>query len=170
MNARILITAFSALSALTLTGVAAAAPSQQLLGQFTDWAAYSATTPSGKVCFVISQPKKREPSGLNRDPAYVFVSNRPADKVHNEFSMQAGFPLKAGAPAVVTIGSDSFNLVSQGERAWTNGRDDAKIVADMRAGADMTIKSTSTRDHVTTDTYSLSGVTAALDRIDKECP
>jgi hypothetical protein len=170
MNARILIPALSAISVLALAGTAGAAPSQQLLGQFTDWAAYSATTPSGKVCFVISQPKKREPSGLSRDPAYVFVSNRPADKVHNEFSMQAGFPLKSGTPAILTIGSDSFSLVTQGERAWTNGRDDPKIVASMRAGADMTIKSTSTHDHVTTDTYSLSGVSAALDRIDKECP
>jgi invasion protein IalB len=170
MNARHLIPALAAALPLALASAAGAAPSQQLLGQFTDWAAYSATTSNGKVCFVISQPKKREPTGLNRDPAYVFVSNRPGDKVHNEVSMQVGFPMKSGAPVQLSVGSDSFDLVSQGERAWTNGQDDAKIVAAMRAGANMTIKSTSTRDHLTTDTYSLSGVSAALDRINKECP
>jgi hypothetical protein len=170
MNARLSISALAATFVLMLAPAAGAAPGQQLLGQFTDWAAYSATAANGKICFAISQPKKREPAGLNRDPAYVFVSNRPNDKVHNEFSLQVGFPLKNGEPVRVAIGSNSFDLATQGERAWTNGRDDPKIVADMRGGADMTIKSTSTRGNVTTDTYSLSGVSAALDRIDKECP
>jgi invasion protein IalB len=148
-------------------GSASAQQNQQLLGQFTDWAAYSATAGGNKVCFVISQPKSREPQGLNRDPAYFFVTNRPADKVRGEISMQVGFPMKGAAE--VTIGSDKFSLVTQGERAWTNGKDDDRIVAAMRAGHDMTIKSTSTRDHVTTDSYSLSGISAALDKINQEC-
>jgi hypothetical protein len=152
-----------------LAGSALAQQNQQLLGQFTDWAAYSATTGGDKVCFAISQPKRRAPEGLNRDPAYFFVTNRPSDKVRGEISMQVGFPMKAGEPAQLTIGSANFDLVTQGERAWTNGKDDDRIVAAMRAGSDMTIKSNSTRNHLTTDTYSLSGVSAALDKINQEC-
>jgi invasion protein IalB len=171
MKLRHLVPAFALpLLALALApGGASAQQNQQLLGQFTDWAAYSATAQGGKVCFAISQPKKRAPEGLNRDPAYFFVTNRPADKVKGEISMQVGFPMKNGDPAHVDIGGTNFDLIVQGERAWTNGHDDDKIVAAMRAGHDMTIKSTSTRGHLTTDTYSLSGVSAALDKINQEC-
>lgn len=142
---------------------------QQLLGQFQDWSAYTAKSGSGKVCFVISQPKSRAPDGLNRDPAYFFISTRPADNVRNEVSVQFGFPTREGSSADLSVGPASFSLIAQNGRAWTNGSDDARIVSAMRAGADMTIKSTSTRGNVTTDTYSLSGVTAAIDRAAQEC-
>lgn len=171
MDLRHLVPAFALpLLALALCPTGAAAQqNQQLLGQFSDWAAYSASAQGGKVCFAISQPKKRAPEGLNRDPAYFFVTNRPADKVRGEVSMQVGFPMKDGDPAHVSIGSGDFALVVQGERAWTNGKDDDRIVAAMRGGHDMTIKSTSTRGHETVDTYSLAGVSAALDKINQEC-
>ncbi|HVV93076.1 MAG TPA: invasion associated locus B family protein [Hyphomicrobiales bacterium] len=170
MNLRHLASfALPLLALAAFPGGASAQQNQQLLGQFTDWAAYSASAGGGKVCFAISQPKKRAPEGLNRDPAYFFVTNRPADKVKGEISMQVGFPMKAGDPTQVSIGSSNFNLVTQGERAWTNGKDDDQIVAAMRGGHDMTIKSTSTRGHVTTDTYSLAGISAALDKINQEC-
>lgn len=142
---------------------------QQLLGQFQDWSAYTAKSGSGKVCFVISQPKSRAPDGLNRDPAYFFISTRPADNVRNEVSVQFGFPTRDGSSADLSVGPASFSLIAQNGRAWTNGSDDGRIVSAMRAGADMTIKSTSTRGNVTTDTYSLSGVTAAIDRAAQEC-
>jgi hypothetical protein len=40
----------------------------------------------------------------------------------------------------------------------------------MRAGSTMVVKGTSARGTRTTDTYSLKGVSAALDAIDKACP
>jgi hypothetical protein len=40
----------------------------------------------------------------------------------------------------------------------------------MKSGNNMTVEGTSGRGTVTTDTYSLSGVTAGLDAIAKECP
>jgi hypothetical protein len=141
----------------------------QLLGQFTDWAAYTASTDKGKICFVISQPKRRAPEGLNRDPAYFFVTDRPKDNVRNEVSMQVGFPTKNGSAAAVSIGGQDFDLITDDDRAWSNGKDDAHIVEAMRKGSDMTIKTTSSRGNLTTDSYSLSGISAALDRIGQEC-
>jgi len=159
--------------ALLLTAHApdvSSAQGQQLLGQFSDWAAYTADGASGKVCFVISQPKGRAPEGLNRDPAYFFVSHRPGENVRNEVSVQVGFPIQGGSTVDITVGSNTFQLVTQNERGWSNGQNDAAIVSAMRAGADMTVQSTSTRGNVTTDTYSLSGVSAALDASSKACP
>ena len=168
MNARIVFASIALI--LSSTAVFAQGANQQLLGQFNDWSAYSASTDKGKLCFVISQPKKRAPETLKRDPAYMFITHRPADKVRNEISVQVGFPMKDGSTADVTIAGQPFALMTQNERAWSNGQDDSKIVDAMRRGADVIIKSTSGRGNVTTDTYSLKGISAALDKISKECP
>src|SRR5207302_1713303 len=52
-----------------------------LLGQFGDWGAYAATPTGKKVCFALAKPKSSQttPVGRKRDPAYVFVSSRPAE-------------------------------------------------------------------------------------------
>src|SRR5262249_52613377 len=59
-----------------------------LLGQYGDWGAYPASPGGNKVCFALAKPKttKTEPEGRKRDPSYVFVSTRPAEKVKNEVS------------------------------------------------------------------------------------
>ena len=44
------------------------------------------------------------------------------------------------------------------------------LVEAMRRGTKLTIKATSMRGNLTTDTYSLSGIGGALDRVKKECP
>jgi hypothetical protein len=160
--------------ALMLTALApdvsSAQSGQQLLGTFSDWSAYTANAASGKVCFVISQPKSRAPEGLNRDPAYFFVSHRPGENVRNEVSVQTGFPLRAGSTVDIDIKGAPFQLVTQDQRGWSNGQDDSRIVEAMRAAGDMTIKSTSSRGNVTTDTYSLRGISAALDAANGACP
>jgi len=150
--------------------VSSAQGGQQLLGQFTDWSAYTANAGSGKVCFAISQPKARAPEGLNRDPAYFFVSHRPGENIRNEVSVQVGFPLRPSSTIDMTVGSAVFSLVTQDQRGWSNGQDDAQIVEAMRGGSEMTVKSTSGRGNPTTDTYSLKGISAALDKIASECP
>jgi hypothetical protein len=146
------------------------AQSQQSLGQFSDWSAYSANGASGNVCFVIAKPKTRAPDGLNRDPAYFFVSHWAGNNSRNEVSVQVGFPLKPGSTVDIDIKGAQYRLVTQDQRGWSNGQDDSRIIEAMRGGAEMVVSSTSSRGNVTTDTYSLSGVSAALDAASKACP
>src|SRR5579871_2870245 len=67
-----------------------------LIGQFGSWGAYSATPGGRKVCFALAKPSssKTNPPNRPRDPAYVFVSTRPAEKVSNEVSVAVGSHLK----------------------------------------------------------------------------
>ena len=170
MSTRYVLSALIVALPLVTPAFAQGGAGQQLLGQFNDWSAYSASTEKGKICFAITQPKTRAPEGLKRDPAYFFVSHRPGDKVRNEVSIQIGFAAKAGSTADAAIDTNTFNLMTQGERAWSNGQEDGKLVEAMRKGKNLQIKTTSLRGNVTTDTYSLKGVSAALDKIGKECP
>ena len=76
----------------------------------------------------------------------------------------------------MTIGDSSFNLITNNDDANVGGAwiedqsQEAQLIQAMRAGVDMTVKSVSTRGTRVTDTYSLRGVSAALDKINGECP
>lgn len=144
-----------------------------LLGQFGDWGAYKAT-PNGKVvCFALSKPTKAvtDPPGRNRDPAYAFVSTRPAEKVKNEVSIIVGYPQKPGHDATVTVdGSSRYTMYTQEDGAWVkNAAEEPQLVTAMRKGAEMVMRSLSTRGTKTTDTYSLKGISDALDKVAAEC-
>jgi hypothetical protein len=47
--------------------------------------------------------------------------------------------------------------------------DEAKLMAAMRQGSKMVVKGTSRRGTLTTDEFSLKGLSAALDKIASEC-
>lgn len=149
-------------------------PAEQavLLGQFGDWGAYKATPNGKKVCFALSKPTSAvtDPAGRNRDPSYAFVSTRPAEKVKNEVSVIVGYPQKGGHDATATVGSANYVLYTQNDGAWVkNAAEEAQMVAAMRKGAQLVIKSESTKGTKTTDTYSLKGLGEALDKVAEEC-
>jgi hypothetical protein len=150
---------------------AAAAQQPTNIGTFSDWAAYAVDTAKGKVCYALAQPTERKPEGLNRDPAYLFISTRPAEKVKNEISVILGFPARNGSEATVSVGGTPFELYTKEDGAWVRETaEEARLVDAMRRGRDLSLKATSIRGNVTTDTYSLSGISAALDKVSQECP
>ncbi|GGF48752.1 hypothetical protein GCM10007301_05010 [Azorhizobium oxalatiphilum] len=138
------------------------------VAQFGDWSVYVSTS-APKVCYAISQPKDRQPSGLKRDPAYIFISTRPGENVKNEVSFTMGFPMREG-DAKLTIGSTAFDLYTKAEGAWVrNVADEGRLVDALRKGKDATVVSFSGRGNQTTDKYSLNGIAQALDRAAQEC-
>jgi hypothetical protein len=151
---------------------AAAAPTPPVqVASFGDWGVYTSETAKGKVCYAASKPKERAPKTLKRGDGYVFISNRPAEGVHNEVSISLGFPTKDGGDGSATIGSTSFALITKGEAAWVrNAAEDASFVESLRKGQSLVLKASSQRGNESTDRYSLSGIAQALDRVKKECP
>ena len=143
-----------------------------LLGQYGDWGAYTASPGGKKICFTIAKPSSSEtnPPNRPRNPAYMFISSRPADKVSNEVSIIIGYPFKPNSEATVDIGSTSFALYTQQDGAWIkNAADEAHMVEAMRAGQSAVVKGMSAKGTRTTDTFSLRGLSQALDRTDQDC-
>jgi invasion protein IalB len=143
-----------------------------LLGQFGDWGAYKASPDGKTVCFALSKPTSAvtDPPGRNRDPSYAFVSTRPAENVKNEVSIIVVYPQKPGVDASAIIGTSTFVLYTQNDGAWVkNAAEESQMVEAMRKGSEMIIKSISTHDTKTTDTYSLKGISDALDKVAAEC-
>ena len=140
------------------------------LGEYNDWAAYTYKSDNGPVCYIVSQPTDWEPKNVNRGPIFFLVTHRPSERVRNEVNTIIGYPFKENSTATVTIGDSTFELFTSGDGAWADSTDrDRAIVEAMKAGSTMRLKGVSWRGTETTDRYSLSGVTAAMDKIDAEC-
>ena len=144
----------------------------KLLGQFGTWGAYTASSGGKKICFAIAKPTSSEtiPPNRPRNPIYMFISNRPADKVTNEVSIVIGYPFKSGTDAGAQIGSTSFALYTQQDGAWIkNAAEEAHMVDAMRSADTAVVKGVSAKGTQSTDTYTLNGVAQALDRTAQEC-
>jgi Invasion associated locus B (IalB) protein len=144
----------------------------KLLGQYGMWGAYTASPGGKKVCFALAKPTASEtnPPNRPRNPVYMFISTRPADKVTNEISLVVGYPFKAGTEATAQVGGSNFALYTQQDGAWIkNATEEAKMVDAMRGGDNAVIKGVSAKGTQSTDTFSLKGVAQALDRTAQEC-
>jgi len=145
------------------------AQNAKLLKNFNHWSAYQSAA-SPKTCFVVSQPLSSEPSEARRGPIYFYVSRYPADRIKNEISIKMGYPFSPGAKVSVNIDGKAFSFYTKEEGAYVETRaGEDQVVEAMKAGSSMTVTGTSSRGTKTTDKYSLSGVTAALSEVEREC-
>ena len=143
-----------------------------LIGQFGTWGAYTAMPNGKKVCFALAKPSssKTNPPNRPRDPAYVFISTRPAEKVVNEVSVMIGYQLKPGSESALEIGSARYAMYTQGDGLWIkNAAEEDRMVEALRKGTDVTVKGVSTKGTETTDVFSLKGLAQALDRLAQDC-
>jgi hypothetical protein len=163
----------SAKPAATKTAApAAVGSSPNLLGQYGEWGAYTATAGGKKVCFALAKPNKSAttPPNRPRDPPYMFVSSRPSEKVRDEVSIIVGYGFKPNAEASIDVGGSSYPMYTQNDGAWIkNVAEEQRMIDAMRKGADLTIKGVSGRGTQSTDQFSLKGLAQALDRADQEC-
>jgi hypothetical protein len=143
-----------------------------LIGQFGTWGAYTATPNGKKVCFALAKPSssKTNPPSRPRDPAYAFVSTRPAEKVTNEVSIMIGYTLKPGSESTLEVGGATYAMYTQGDGLWIkNAAEEERMVEAMRKSADAVVKGVSAKGTETIDTFSLKGLAQALDRLGQDC-
>jgi hypothetical protein len=143
-----------------------------LIGQFGTWGAYTATPNGKKVCFALAKPSssKTNPPNRPRDPAYAFISTRPAEKVVNEVSIMIGYQLKPGSESALEVGGARYAMYTQGDGLWIkNAAEEERMVDALRKAPDVTVKGVSAKGTETTDTFSLKGLAQALDRLAQDC-
>ena len=131
---------------------------------------HGSQTGRSKICYALSQPKDRLPKNLPRDPAYLFVSFRPAENVRNEVALVLGFTAKENGPAEAAVGNASYALVTKTANAWLkNPAEEGQAIATMARSGSLTVKMQSARGSSLTDRYSLNGFGKALEHARKEC-
>lgn len=147
-----------------------AAQAIQRISDHKDWSAFRYKEDGETVCYMASTPKQAEGDYDSRGDIFAIVTHRPASNRVGEVSINAGYTYKTESAVRVKIGSKSWDLFTNGASAWApTAQEDKAIVKAMRAGSSMTVKGTSSRGTLTTDTYSLLGFSNALGAINKAC-
>lgn len=139
--------------------------------QFRAWTAYKDNSGGKQVCFAASVPESYVPADQNRHGNVLFfISRRPADNVSGETSLSVGYNFLPNSEVVVDVDGEKFYMFTNGQGAWIkNAGEDPALINAMKAGRRMTVSGRSARENDTRYEFSLSGVTAAVDRISKEC-
>lgn len=157
------------LAVLASAGVEAASP--QSLGQFGNWNAASYAKGDLTRCFIMGRPSSEEPSSLRHGEVFFFVQTGEKGS-DTESSFQTGYDFARNSVVTVTIGDDSFRMLTEGSNAWLERLErEPALLAAMRAGDTMTLEARSLRGNATSYTFSLAGVTAAsrlLERCDTQ--
>ena len=145
------------------------AQSATKIGQHNAWGTYSYQAGNGKVCYVLTIPTDKQPANLDHGEIYFFVSQKPGQNVSYEPQFIASYDFQANSKVRVTIGDRNFSMFTRGKSAWMeNAAEEPQLIAAMRAGADMKVQATSGRGNATNYTFSLKGISAALNSI-KSC-
>ncbi|HEY8595889.1 MAG TPA: invasion associated locus B family protein [Devosiaceae bacterium] len=150
------------------------------LGTFNKWVAWKGTDANGVICYISAKPDDTEPKNVNRDPIHFLIINRLGLGTRNEVQTLVGYPMKDGGVFSANIDGTNYPMISvkddpntsvkENYAAWlADPKQEGAFVSAMKAGRQLVVKGTSTRGTDTTDTYSLSGVTAALDALAKDC-
>ena len=155
------LTIIAALAVPMLAGPANA-QAVKLIGEFRDWTAYSATESTGPVCFALSKPTEVTPSPDDFTEAWLYLTNRPSESVSNELNLVAGFTFAPDTPATASVGGQSFELFTDKDAAWLlDPGQNEDLAGALRAGSSVVIEGTSDKGIRITETFSLSGATAA---------
>lgn len=140
------------------------------IGRYNQWVLHQNAGNGEKVCFAAAQPQKKEPAGANRSAIVFYVSAWPKDGIKSEVSIKLGYPIKPDGPVSVMVDQNEFQLFAKDDRAYVaDATDELKLIEAMKAGTWVVVKATSQRGTETTDTYSLMGVTKALQEMAKAC-
>lgn len=153
--------ALSMTAIVLLTASSAQAVTAKSLGQFGGWSAATYEQGDTQRCFIISKPSDEEPSSLRHGEVFFFVQTGDSGS-NTESSFQTGYDFARNSVVTVTIGDDSFRMLTEGNNAWLERLErEPALLAAMRSGSSMVLEARSARGNVTTYTFSLAGVTAA---------
>ncbi len=162
-----LISTLACLCALALTTPSYAEAAVQI-ARHNAWGTYSYNADSGKVCYVLTVPTLKEPTNLDHGDIYFFVSQKPGKAGSFEPQFITSYDMKKDSKVSVIVGNQTFSMFTRGKSAWLeDASQEPKLVAAMKGGMDMTVKAVSGRGNDTKYTFSLRGITAALDSINQ---
>ena len=152
--------------ALALAAGPALAQSATKMSQHDAWGTYSYVQNNGKVCYVLTVPTEKQPPTLDHGDMFFFVSQKPGQNVSFEPQFIAGYNFQENSKVQVKVGDRSFSMFTRGKSAWMeNAAEEPQLIAAMRAGTDMKVTATSGRGNPTNYSFSLKGISAALQSI-----
>lgn len=136
------------------------------MDQFDHWGAYSLKSGDSVSCYVVSRPIAQKPPSVDHGDNFFIVSRAYAgNKLVPEAAM--GYDLKDDEAMVASVGDKTFPMFTKDRHGWVRDQtQEPSMVSAMRGGAQLELQAMSKRGTATSYSYSLSGITAALKRIE----
>lgn len=136
----------------------------RMVSQTGDWGVYSFERDGKLVCYALSVPKEARPSEVDHGKNYFLVA--PAENGgSNEPEAVLGYAVQPGSVRV-SVGEKTFKMFVKDNSAWVaDAAQEPGLINALRSGSRMTLQATSARGTRTSYDYSLSGITAALERV-----
>ncbi|ADJ25057.1 conserved hypothetical protein [Hyphomicrobium denitrificans ATCC 51888] len=136
---------------------------------FGDWELLTDSETPHLFCFVTSEAKSSTSDNAQREAPRAYISAWPKDGIRSEVSFRMGFQIKKSTQGTASVGAGGFKLFGSNDRAFvSDSTQELKLIEAMRKGSSMTVMIASDQGTVT-DTYSLSGVGIALQKLQETC-
>lgn len=121
-------------------------------------------------CWAAALPASSTGSIPGRASPYLSIQNQPAEGVKGSVALVAGYPKAGESGVVVAVDGEAFDVLPFGGAAFTaSGKPEAKLIAAMRHGKELSVTWTDPSGASATDLYSLAGFSASKDVIDADC-
>ncbi|WP_372616753.1 invasion associated locus B family protein [Falsiroseomonas sp.] len=154
--------------AVLLALPAAAQQGPQLLGEHGAWTAATHQEGGQKVCYAFARAARSQGAPASRGAVTLTVAHRPNGR--DQVALSAGYPLGRAAQSVLAVGEQEFRSygVVRTSAFFDSSRE---LIAAFRRGRDAVARTPApTGGGAVTDTFSLSGFTAAYEAIGRACP
>lgn len=141
---------------------------EQWIATFGEWNAFQTADGPNRVCYISSTPLDMEPRSMRRGPAYVRVTSRGT--AGDAVAIAPGYAFEGEGTVAVTVDAAEFRLRPGPDGAVSPGpAQDAAMVRAMVAGTRMIVRANPGKGATSTDTYSLTGFTAAHNAMNAAC-
>lgn len=140
----------------------------QRLGTHQAWTAATHQENGQKVCYAFTRAQHGEGAAAQaRQNVTLTVTHRPAGR--DQVAISLGTPLPRQASVTMTVGSNEFPSYGtvQSSAFFQSG---SNLIGALRNGREAVVQSPGAGRASVTDTFSLSGFTAAYEAISRECP
>lgn len=152
---------------LLVTPFAFAAPTA--VGKYKDWTVFTENVNGDTLCYAATQATDKAPKAAEHGDVWFFVSNWRSGAATNQPSLRVGYTLREDLPGKARIGRSTWSMFSVGPQAFTDDRDDPKLVQQVKSGSELRIEATSARNTRVTYHFSLSGSSSAISRAASAC-
>jgi invasion protein IalB len=138
------------------------------IGTFQNWIAAHTQEQGQKVCYAFTRASRSEGGPQNRATVTLTVTHRVTGR--DQVAVSVGYPYPRQAEAVLTVGTTEFRSYAtvQSSAFFQNG---AQLIGAFRNGREAVARSPGPPGRgAVTDTFPLSGFSAAYQAISRECP
>lgn len=160
--------AFAALCTLAATGALAQQPAA--VATYKDWSVFVRDVDGDKICFAATEAADLSPKSVNHGDIFFLIATWHSGAATEQPSLMTGYTLNPRPEPTLRIGADKWEMYTSENEAFIESDDEEqRLIRAMKRGADMRVSAVSQRGTATAYVMSLRGVTAALDRVAREC-